>query len=97
MERYGNGSRFAFYQSKLHGEYLLWLHQVISSLGYAKPELPQLTSRVGPRGGEIRYYYRFRTFTFSSFNWIHEAFYVDRKKVVPKIVENYLTPLTLAI
>jgi hypothetical protein len=37
MERYGNGSRFAFYQSKAHGEYLLWLHKTISSLGYAKP------------------------------------------------------------
>ena len=88
MERYGNGSRFAFYQSKAHGEYLLWLHQTISSLGYAKTELPKLSSRVGLKKGEFRYYYRFRTFTFSSFNWIHDAFYVDKKKVVPQTPES---------
>ena len=40
MEKDGNGSRFAFYQEKTNGEYLLWLHQVISSLGYCKPEIP---------------------------------------------------------
>jgi hypothetical protein len=97
MERSGNGSRFVFYQAKSHGEYLLWLHQVISLLGYAKIELPLLTSRVGLSEGEIRYYYRFRTFTFSSFNWIHDAFYVNKVKVVPKIIEDYLTPLSLAV
>src|SRR5579871_1116370 len=33
MEKDGNGSRFCFYQMKIHGEYLLWLHSSLSNLG----------------------------------------------------------------
>jgi hypothetical protein len=71
MEKSTNGSRFVFYQAKVNGEYLLWLHNVISNLGYAKKEIPRIYSRKGsPLVGldEIRYYYRFRTFTYSSFD-----------------------------
>jgi len=50
MERDGLGTRFAFYQEKFHGEYLLWLHQTVSSLGYCKPDLPLIQSRVSPLG-----------------------------------------------
>ena len=71
MEKSTNGSRFAFYQAKVNGEYLLWLHNVISNLGYAKKEIPIIYSRKGSplvELDEIRYYYRFRTFTYSSFD-----------------------------
>jgi hypothetical protein len=67
MEKDGNGSRFAFYQEKTNGEYLLWLHETISRLGYCKIELPKIQSRVG-QYGDIRYIYRFKSFTYSSFN-----------------------------
>jgi len=67
MERDGKGSRFAFYQEKTHGEYLLWLHKTISSLGYCKKEIPLIQTRHGING-ELRYIFRFRTFTYSSFN-----------------------------
>jgi hypothetical protein len=40
---------------------------------------------------------RFSTFTYSSFNWIYELFYINGIKVVPKCIEDYLTPLALAI
>jgi hypothetical protein len=107
MEKDGNGSRFAFYQEKANGEYLLWLHQVISSLGYCKPEIPVIQTRKG-KNGQIRYFYRFRTFTYSSFNRIYEEFYphplgvpmplrVHKRKVVPQIIEQYLPPLALAV
>jgi hypothetical protein len=45
----------------------------------------------------IKYYFRFRTFTFSSFNWIFEAFYPGNRKVVPMLIDTYLSPLALAI
>jgi ubiquinol-cytochrome c reductase cytochrome b subunit len=124
MEKDGNGSRFAFYQEKTNGEYLLWLHQVISSLGYSKPEIPIIQTRKGTNG-QIRYSYRFRTYTYSSFNWIYEEFYpkffknlgrrtvgplglkaggdlhlskkVNQRKVVPRIIDQYLSPLALAV
>ena len=72
MEKSVNGSRFAFYQAKVNGEYLLWLHEVISNLGYANNIIPKIYSRKGSvlldNLDEIKYYYRFRTFTFSSFD-----------------------------
>jgi hypothetical protein len=51
-----------------NGKYLLWLHQVISSLGYSKPEIPIIHTRK-ETNGQIRYFFRFRTYTYSSFNW----------------------------
>jgi ubiquinol-cytochrome c reductase cytochrome b subunit len=96
MEKDGNGSRFAFYQEKTNGEYLLWLHQVINSLGYSKPEIPVIQTRKGTNG-QIRYFYRFRTYTYSSFNWIYEQFYPNKRKVVPQIIDQYLSPLALAV
>ena len=43
------------------------------------------------------YGYEFNTFTFRSFNWIHEMFYHKGKKVIKPLIENYMTPLCLAI
>src|ERR1700675_4227699 len=96
MEKDGLGSRFAFYQSKINGEYLLWLHQIISVLGYCKEDL-QIIKQKKELKGKLEYYYRFRTYTYSSFNWIYDEFYPNNRKIVPKIIETYLTPLSLAI
>jgi len=99
MEKCSYGSRFVYYQAKVNGEYLLWLHNVISNLGYAKKELPKLCSRKGSAlaGYEIRYYYRFRTFTYSSFDWIYDSFYPNGTKVIPNFIDIYLSPLALAV
>ncbi len=99
MEKDGNGSRFAFYQEKSNGEYLLHLHHIISSLGYCKPEIPKIHTRKGAKEGTIRYIYRLRSYTFSSFNWIHSSFYPNNRKVIPTNInlEDYITPLALAI
>jgi Cytochrome c oxidase subunit III/LAGLIDADG DNA endonuclease family len=103
MEKDGYGSRFAFYQAKINGEYLLWLHQIISLLGYSKEKIPLIQSRKGI-DGQLRYYYRFRTYTYSSFNWIYDEFYPKSnllgkgvRKIVPNSIVNYLSPLALAI
>jgi|ERR1700677_1807616 len=96
MEKDGFGSRFAYYQSKINGEYLLWLHQIISVIGYCKEDLPIIQQRKGLEG-KIGYFYRFRTYTYSSFNWIYDEFYPNNRKIIPKIIETYLTPLSLAI
>jgi len=102
MEKSINGSRFVFYQAKVNGEYLLWLHQVISKLGYTDKNIPKIYLKKGSALvgdlNEIRYYYRFRSFTFASFNWIYDAFYPNKtRKVIPDFIENYLTPLALAV
>lgn len=100
LEKDGNGVRFAFYQAKKNGEYLLWLHQRISSLGYCKSSIPQISSRKN-HDGSLRYIYRFRTYTFSSFNWIYDAFYLQessfKRKIIPSFFQYYMNPDVLAI
>jgi ubiquinol-cytochrome c reductase cytochrome b subunit len=112
MEKDGNGSRFCFYQESTHQEYLLWLHKTLFDYGYCKPDIPKVLTRSGVNG-KIRYYCRFKTFTFSSFNWIYDSFYVSsfpfgseggnkpasnaRLKIVPPFIGEFLTPLALAI
>lgn len=102
MEKSINGSRFVFYQAKVNWEYLLWLHHVINKLGYTDKNIPKFYMRKGSALvgdlNEIKYYCRFRTFTFSSFNWIYDAFYPNKtRKVIPDFIEIYLTPLALAV
>jgi hypothetical protein len=47
---------------------------------------------------ETKHYgYEFNTFTFRSFNWIHKMFYKKGKKYVSSKIENYITPLALAV
>ena len=47
MEKSLNGSRFVYSHAKLNGEYLLWLHQVISKLGYTDKIIPKFYLRKG--------------------------------------------------
>jgi len=40
---------------------------------------------------------KFSTWTYPSFNWIHSVWYKDGVKKIPDCIEEYLTPLALAI
>lgn len=68
----------------------------MSILGYCNPDIPKLLTRLG-LNGKIRTILRFKTFTFSSFDRIHSAFYPNGIKIVPHMVADYLSPLALAI
>lgn len=92
----GNGTRISFYQESSHMSYLIWLHSLISELGYCNNVIPKITTRLGNKG-KIRKIIRFNTWTYSSFNWIHDFWYVDGIKVIPKNINEYLNPLALAI
>ena len=110
MEKDVNGSRFCFYQESTHKEYLLWLHKTLFDLGYCKHNSPIISQRSGI-DGNIRYILRFRTFTYSSFNWIYDSFYISyrmkgnkaissicgRRKIVPFFIGDFLSPLAIAI
>lgn len=92
-----NGTRITFYQGGSHVSYLIWLHKFISELGHCNTKLPKITTRLGKKG-VVRKIIIFNTWTYSSFNWIHELFYKDGKnKGVPSNIADYLTPLALAI
>ena len=95
-ERHGNGTRFCFQQEHYHNAYLLWFHNYLSELGYCTSIAPKITSRIGKQG-KLRYISRFKTYTFSSFNWIHDSFYKDGVKILPEYISEYLSPLALAV
>jgi ubiquinol-cytochrome c reductase cytochrome b subunit len=96
----GIGTRIKFEQSNKNVEYLMWFHNYLASRGYCNNQIPKLDIRIKQKG-EVFYHYRINSYTYSSFNWIHEMFYkvVDNKfiKIVPLNIEKYLTPLALAI
>lgn len=95
-ERLLIGTRIVLQQEDSNVEYLMWFHKFIASLGYCKTDKPKLERRIG-KGGCIKHFYRIRTYSFSSFNWIHHSFYPEGIKVIPSNLANYLTPLALAI
>ncbi|KAG5354285.1 Cytochrome b mRNA maturase bI2 (mitochondrion) [Yarrowia sp. E02] len=100
MEKDGNGSRLTYYKENINGDYLLYLHNIISSLGYCKPELPKIYIRNNTNDNTIKYSFNFKSYTFSSFNWIYYNFYNNNNiKIIPYNIDlyNLLTPLALAI
>ena len=99
----GIGTRIIFEQSNKNVEYLMWFHSYLATRGYCNNKKPNLKKRL--RKGKVIFHYRISSYTYSSFNWIHEMFY-DSKiengvkniiKIIPLNIEKYLTPLALAI
>jgi ubiquinol-cytochrome c reductase cytochrome b subunit len=96
-ERTKHSTRIILQQEDSNIQYLKWFYHLLSHLGYCRFETPTKEIRIGSKG-KIRYFYRLRTYSFSSFNWIHEAFYFNNHKRVPiHLLETYLTPIALAI
>ena len=90
------GTRISFYQENVHLSYIIWLHNIFSIRGYTNARIPQARTRLGTKG-VVRKIVRFHTWTYTSFNWIHDLWYVNNVKKVPNCIADYLTPLALAI
>lgn len=92
----GKGTRISFYQEKSHDDYLLYLHSLIANLGFCNTNIPKIYTRLGKKG-KIRKVIRFSTWTYTQFNYIHDAWYSNNIKILPYNLSNYLTPLALSI
>jgi ubiquinol-cytochrome c reductase cytochrome b subunit len=46
----GVGTRFNFYQEAVHVKYMLFLHKLLSELGYCNSKLPIITTRLSSKG-----------------------------------------------
>lgn len=92
----GTGTRISFFQEGSHLNYILFLHKMFSDFGYCNPKIPAITTRLGVRG-KVRKIARFSTWTYTSFNWIHDLWYKNNIKCIPECIGEYLTPLALAI
>uniref|UniRef100_UPI0022FD3A64 hypothetical protein n=1 Tax=Drechslerella dactyloides TaxID=74499 RepID=UPI0022FD3A64 len=93
------GTRLCYRQSIVHKDYLFWLYEFFYTRGYCSNLEPRMYSRTIKKGEQTQKYfgYEFNTFTFRSFNWLHEMFYKNGKKVISPNIEKYITPLALAI
>lgn len=96
VEKKKYGTRIVFYQEAVHIKYLLFLFNKLAITGYCNPTIPKIGKKLG-RKGKIHKTLRFATWIFSSFDWIYDVWYVNGIKVVPQSINNYLTPLALAI
>lgn len=97
IEKRYNNIRFSFQQENCNVEYLFWLWNQLSKAKYCTNIKPKLRKRIS-KGGKIRFYYRFNTYTFPNLNYIYYDFYKDNSffKRVPYNIYDYLTPLALA-
>ena len=87
-------------------EYIAWLVEIYIQNGYCKSKQLNLTKQIGKKG-KVNFLTKISTFSFKSFNWLHELFYkpiyddttntIFYKKRIPQNVITYLTPQTLAI
>ena len=92
----GIGTTISFFQEDTHLKYIFYLHSILSKAGYCNEKLPIIRERLGVIG-VVRKVLRFHTWTYTSFNRIHEEWYVNGKKCVPNNIDLYLTPLALAV
>jgi ubiquinol-cytochrome c reductase cytochrome b subunit len=93
--RVGN-TRFHIHMGSPNVEYLMWLHKFFADRGYCNTKKPELKPNIGKKN-KVYFSYKFRTWTFSNWNWIYHAFYQNKIKVVPSIIDQLLTPLSLAV
>ena len=96
VERRKDGSRITFNNEGMHLKYLITLHKYLSAAGYCNPALTTISRKLGKKG-KLYKTMTFNTWTYTSFDWIYNIWYVNNTKQVPQSIGDYLTPLALAI
>lgn len=100
-----SGTIFCFQQENKNVTYLKWLHKYLKERGYVNHSTKQKKQIRIDKESKISFIYRFKTFSFSSQNWLNFYFYpknpdkkLNNKKIIPMdIIEQYFTALSLAI
>jgi hypothetical protein len=98
----GVGTRIVFIKYGNNVEYLIKAHFMLSQSGYCNPQRPKLYKLIGT-GNKVFFLINFKTYRFTSFNWIFDLFYTSSGKSTNNVkfipeqnFFNLLTPLTLA-
>jgi hypothetical protein len=95
-EKRSNSTRITFQQENSNMEYLMWFHKYVSERGYCNPMIPKLYTRIAVNN-KVRFYYKIRTYSYPSLNWLHNDFYGAGTKTIPRNLNLYFTPLSLAV
>ncbi len=88
----GRTIRLKIEHSLKQRDYVDWLYNELENLASSKPKIKQ--QKVN---GKIYNKYWFNSCYNVSLRFYYHQFYKDKKKVVPKLIHRWLTPLTLAI
>lgn len=96
-EKRKNATRFHFHMSSKNAEYIFWLYSFFMEKGYCSTVKPKVKKQIH-KNNTVYYSIKFRTFSFSSFNYLYDAFYtVEKTKTVPLYIFNLLTEKAFSI
>lgn len=96
-ESRSGATRFHIHMSARNMEYVHYLFSFFAERGYCSPSKPKITKQIG-KSGKIYYSLKVRTFSFSSLNYLHNAFYPNGTvKRVPENITEMLSPRALAV
>jgi hypothetical protein len=90
-------TRITFKQGSRNVQYLIHNFNIFSTAELCTKKQPRLRTYIG-KNNKAYYSLRFNTFTFNSFNDIHDMFYKEKVKILPCyfILEQIINPLALA-
>lgn len=104
-EKRMNKTRFQIHIKSRNAEYLFWLFKFFAEKGYSSPKKPVVKKQIGKKNS-IYFSIKFKTFSFSSLNFLYDSFYSKNKstiknnqniKNVPTNIYSLLTQQALAI
>ena len=88
----GRSYRLKIEHSILQKAYVDWLYQELKSLAASPPQMKEQMVC-----GRVYQKYWFNTVATPSLRFFAQQFYHERKKVVPKMIMRWLTPIALAV
>lgn len=95
-EKRNNSTRFTINTSSRNVEYIYSLHKFFYKNGYSSLEKPATKRKIG-KHNKLYYSIKFRTFSFTSLNYLHDMFYNSRKeKIVPAEIHKLLNKQAFA-
>ena len=98
-EKRNNATRFHIHISSKNAEYIFWLHTFFTEKGYCSPNKPKVKKQIR-KNNTVYYFIKFRTFSFSSLNWLYDFFYTPeekKRKIIPAHISSLLNEQALAI
>jgi hypothetical protein len=102
LEKRSKSTRFVFSQAGKNQEYLYWLHAQYAAYGYCSENIPKQSVQIG-KGNIVHRRLRFRTWSYTSLNWLYDDFYKSPVgilipwKKIPEKIDKWLTPVCLAV
>ena len=82
----GIGTRLIIEQTNKNVEYLMWLYNYFYKQGYCSSLKPKLFKRI-KKNNTVYFGVKFNTYTFSSFNFIHDLFYKFKEQVCSRLCQ----------